>query len=227
MNFSAITKRTKKRLLHHLLIPLVCFALTGLLHAVLFQFYPDSQQWIFRWSLATGYIAALLLAATLTLGAWNILRKRVNPVSSDLRRDIGIWCALFSLAHVGFGLNVHMQRWTQYFIDDAGRLLTDAFGFANYSGVLATIIVLVLLATSNDVSLRFFKRERWKAIQRCNYVFAFLVVAHGFVYQFVEKRLLTFGFIFGVIALWILIIQFAGFRKRRREMRITTTVSQN
>jgi sulfoxide reductase heme-binding subunit YedZ len=227
MDFLVITKRARKRLLHHLLITSVCFALAGLFYAVLFQFYPESQSWVFRWSLATGYIAALLLAATLTLGALNILRGRVNPVSSDLRRDIGIWCALFSLAHVGFGLNVHMQRWTQYFFDDAGKLLTDAFGFANYLGVLATIIALALLATSNDVSLRYFRRERWKKIQRLNYLFVFLVVAHSFVYQFVEKRLLTFGFIFGVIALWILIIQFAGFRKRRREMQISTTVPQN
>ncbi len=227
MNFSALTNRGNKRLRNHLLIALVSLVLTGLLDAVLFQFYPDSQRWIFRWSVATGYVAALLLAVTLSLGAWNILRGRVNPVSSDLRRDAGIWCAIFSLAHVGFGLNVHLQRWAQYFIDDSGKLLTDAFGLANYLGVLATIIVLILVATSNDVSLRFFKRERWKWIQRSNYIFVFLVVAHSFVYQFVEKRLMPYGFIFGVIALWILMIQFAGFQKRRREMQTAAAVSQN
>jgi hypothetical protein len=54
-----------------------------------------------------------------------------------------------------------------------------------------------------------------------------LVVAHSFVYQFVEKRLMPYGFIFGVIALWILMIQFAGFQKRRREMQTAAAVSQN
>lgn len=205
---------------HHLWLGLASFVVTILFYTVLLPFYPEAVRWSFRWSLATGYAAAVLLAVTLTLGAWNVLRGSVNnPVSSDLRRDTGIWCGIFSLLHVAFGLNVHMQNWTLYFVTEAGKPRVDLFGFTNYLGVLATLVVVVLLATSNDFSLRRFGRKRWKAIQRWSYVFAFLVAAHSVVYQIVEDRLLPFGFIFGAIALWMAAIQFAGFSKRRREMK--------
>lgn len=217
MNYPSLNKRYQKRLRHHLLIAAASLFLSILIYAVLLQFYPDSSRRMFRWSMTTGYAAIVLLAVTLSLGAWNVLRGRVNPVSSDLRRDAGIWCGIFSLAHVAFGLNVHLQRWTQYFIDDAGKWRTDAFGLANYTGVAAALVAAALLATSNDVSLRFFKRERWKAIQRWNYVFVVLVVLHGVVYQYVEKRLLPYVFYIGAIALWMLAFQFAGFRKKRRQ----------
>lgn len=220
MNFSANPDRARKRLRHHLSIALAGFALTGQIYIILNSYYPDPQRWIFRWSLATAYTAAILLAATLTLGAWKVLRGARNlPVSSDLRRDLGIWCAVFSFIHVIFGLNVHLKSWTQYFWNDSGGWRQDAFGFANYLGAWALFIVFVLAAISNDFSLRFFKSSRWKSIQRWNYVFVFFVAAHGFLYQYVEKRLLPFSYIFGAIALWILIFQLAGFLIKLREMR--------
>lgn len=223
MSFS-ITSRTQRRVRHHLLIASASFALTGLFYGILFYFYPDPSRWIFLCTMTTAYTATILLAVTLSLGAWNTLRRKVNPVSSDLRRDIGIWCGVFSLIHVAFGLNVHLKNWTQYFIDDAGNWRTDAFGSANYLGILATLIVIILLATSNDVALRYFGRERWKTVQRSNYIFVLLVAAHGVVYQFVEKRIVPFVFIFGAIVLWATAIQFAGFQKKRREMQAVKTV---
>jgi sulfoxide reductase heme-binding subunit YedZ len=176
--------------------------------------------------MATGYVALLLLAQTLSLGAWNFIRGRVNPVSSDLRRDTGIWCGFFSLAHVAFGLNVHMQSWTQYFIDDSGNLRTDAFGFANYTGVAATILIILLLATSNDISIRFLNRDRWKAIQRLNYFYVILVVLHGVIYQFVENRLVPYSLYIGAFALIIFAFQIAGIQKKRHQKLEIRTDSQ-
>lgn len=218
MSFLPIPKRARKRLLHHLWLGLASFVATILLYTVLLPFYPEPERWTFRWSLATSYVATVLLAGTLTLGAWNVLRERVNPVSSDLRRDTGIWCGVFSFLHIAFGLNVHLKSWMLYFVTEAGRPRADLFGFTNYLGVLATLVVVVLLATSNDFSLRRFGRERWKAIQRWSYVFAFLIIAHGIVYQFVENRFMPFLFILGLIVLWMAATQFAGFNKRRREV---------
>ncbi len=215
MNLLPTTERAHKRLRRHLWLAVSSLALTALLYGVLSLVYPSPQSW----SLATGYVGAALLAITLSLGAWKILRGRSNPVSTDLRRDIGIWCGIFSLVHVAFGLNVHMKSWTLYFVTDAGNLRTDLFGLANYSGLAATLVIVVLLATSNDFSLTVLKSKRWKAIQRWNYFFAFLVVLHGFVYIATEKRILPFAFIFGVIGLWTAAMQYAGFQKRRREVR--------
>lgn len=213
MNLLPTTARARKRLRRHLWLAVINLAMTALLYGVLSLVYPPPQSW----SLATGYVGAALLAITLSLGAWKILRGRSNPVSTDLRRDIGIWCGIFSLVHVAFGLNVHMKSWTLYFVTEAGNLRTDLFGLANYSGLAATLVIVVLLATSNDFSLTVLKSKRWKTIQRWNYFFAFLVVLHGFVYIATEKRILPFAIIFGVIVLWMSAIQYADFQKRRRE----------
>jgi sulfoxide reductase heme-binding subunit YedZ len=40
--------------------------------------------------MATAYVSLALLAATLVTGPINLLRRRPNPVSTDLRRDLGI-----------------------------------------------------------------------------------------------------------------------------------------
>ncbi|HEV8393257.1 MAG TPA: hypothetical protein VGQ37_03240, partial [Vicinamibacterales bacterium] len=50
-------------------------------------------------TVATGYLGVIFLALTLLLGPANLLLRRRNPVSSYLRRDVGIWTAIFSLAH--------------------------------------------------------------------------------------------------------------------------------
>ncbi len=209
------TERARKRFRYHLWLAVINFALTALLYGVLSFVYPSPEFWIFRWSLATGYVGAALLAITLSLGAWKILRGRANPVSTDLRRDIGIWCGILSIAHVVVGLNVHLKSWTLYFVTETGALRTDFFGFANYSGLAATLLLVVLLATSNDFSLTVLKSKRWKAIQRWNYVFAVLVALHAFLYIAVEKRIVPFVFIFGAFSIWTLIMQTVGFQMRR------------
>jgi sulfoxide reductase heme-binding subunit YedZ len=212
------TTRAHKRFRSHLWLMFIILAATALVYVVLSLFYPSPQSLLFRWSLATGYIGAALLAVTLSLGVWKIWRGQSNPVSTDLRRDIGIWCGVLSIAHVVVGLNVHMKNWALYFVTDAGGLRTDLFGLANYAGLAATLVVVVLLATSNDFSLTVLKSERWKAIQRWNYVFAVLVALHAFLFIVVEKRVVPFVIILGAFSIWTLIIQAVGFQKRRQSL---------
>src|SRR2546427_5765278 len=72
---------------------------------------------IWRLSMATAYTSLGLLALSLLVGPWNVLQRRTNPVSTDLRRDIGIWAAVYGLSHVAFGLQVHLRgRMLQYFV---------------------------------------------------------------------------------------------------------------
>lgn len=211
-----VTIRTRKRWHYHLWLGVINSALAVFLYGVLSLVYSSPQSWIFRWSLVTGYVGIGLLTATLSVGTLKIWRGQSNPVSTDLRRDIGIWCGIFSIAHVVVGLNIHMKSWTLYFITDAGGLRTDLFGFANYLGLAATLLVVVLLATSNDFSITFLKNKRWKAIQRWNYVFAALVALHAFLFIVVENRVVPFVIILGGFAVWTLVIQAIGFQKRRR-----------
>src|SRR5690606_27502731 len=57
----------------------------------------DSDNVTFLLSMATAYASLLLLGATLVIGPWNVIRGRPNPVSTYLRRDLGIWAGLLAL----------------------------------------------------------------------------------------------------------------------------------
>lgn len=51
-----------------------------------------------RLTVATGYVATGPLGLTLLIGPANLLLRRRNPISSYLRRDVGMWTAGFSKA---------------------------------------------------------------------------------------------------------------------------------
>jgi len=65
----------------------------------------------------------------------------------------------------------------------------DIFGLANFTGLFAAPILLALLVTSNDASLRKLGLPGWKSLQRWNYVCFGLTVCH------------TFGYIVGIESL--------------------------
>lgn len=206
-------QRVRRRALrHHAVLAAVS---AFLLLAVYFTVQDDDVR--FRWSMATAYSGLALLGTTLLIGPLNVLRGRPNPVSSDLRRDIGIWGALISLAHVIIGLQVHMGNMWLYFFREAGaaKPRSDLFGFANYTGLVAILIAALLLALSNDFSLRALGTKRWKALQRCNYALFALVVVHGVAYQAVENRQPPYIVLFGAMVVAVVVVQAAGFRHRR------------
>ena len=184
-----------------------------------------SKNPVFRWSMATGYVGLALLGATLVTGPLNIVRRRPNPVSTDLRRDLGIWAGVLAIAHFLIGWQVHMPHRYLYWLreaHDTGRLAarTDLFGFANYTGLVAVLLVLVLLALSNDFYLAKLGARRWKSLQRWNYALFALVAAHGIAYQVIEKRVAPFVVAFAALSLLTLVAQYMGFRRLRREPRV-------
>lgn len=192
---------------HHLPIGGGSILLTLLLYSI-----SASPSASFRWSVAAAYTALTLLAMALAIGPVAVLRARPRPVSSDLRRDLGIWSAVVSVVHVVIGLQVHHQgqMWLYFFREtptSAFGLLAlrrDVFGLANYLGAAATVLVVVLLALSNDRSLRWLGAARWKAWQRLSYILGALVVAHGAAYQLLERQwivavLVSAGMVGGVV----------------------------
>ena len=200
---------------HHL--PLLCICVIAAF--AVYRVLPAGGA-LFRMSMATAYVALGLLVATLAIGALNILRGRRNPVSIDLRRDIGIWCALVTLAHVAIGLQVHMAGMLLYFFHAPGggrtTLRLDLFGLANHAGLIAALLITLLLALSNDLSLRRLGVRRWKFWQRSNYAAAGLILLHGIAYMYIEKRILSFVLLFAAMAGTALAIQFMGLRRRAR-----------
>jgi sulfoxide reductase heme-binding subunit YedZ len=171
-----------------------------------------------RASMATAYAGLIFIAASLWLGPWNVLRRRPNPVSFDLRRDIGIWAGLLALLHTGVGLTVHLRgRMWMYFFRKLHplSLQNTLFGFANYTGLIAALLFLMLLVLSNDLSLRTLGTKKWKSLQRWIYLAFGLTVAHGIAYQVVENRHVPWVIVFAVCALAVIVIQLWGFVRAR------------
>ncbi len=135
---------------HHLPLFLVSALSIAALYAT-----RDDKDVISRASFATAYPALVLLAVTLMIGPWNWLRRRPNPISSDLRRDVGIWAGFLSVLHTAIGQCVHLRGrpWLYYFYGPTEHhhsfpIRHDAFGTANYTGAISALLVLALLATS-------------------------------------------------------------------------------
>ena len=63
------------------------------------------------------------------------------------------------------------------------KLQNTQFGFANFTGLGAALLFLLLLAISNDLSLPALKARRWKSLQRWTYVAFVLMGAHAIAYH--------------------------------------------
>lgn len=218
--------RLYRRLLqHHLVLAFVC----AISFVLLYITRPDTQPPVFRTSFSSGYIALVLLAITLWMAPWNLLRGKRFPVSSDLRRDVGIWAAIMTLIHTGFGLNIHFGGYTWlYFFYPSGEgshwipLRHDLFGFSNQTGAIATFIVILLFATSNDFSLRKLRTPRWKKLQRWNYALFALTVVHTAGYQAIESQRPAFVATLVISVTITLVLQAVGFQIRRSHDRLKT-----
>jgi sulfoxide reductase heme-binding subunit YedZ len=175
-----------------------------------------------RLSTATAYASLFLLAAALMIGPLNVLRSKPNPLSSYLRRDVGIVAGTLAVAHVALGLQAHMDGdFVQYFFNrhDDGRLgdlRLDAFGITNHIGLLATLMFLVLLSISSNAAMRSLRPQRWKTLQRWTYATALLVIVHGFIYQALEKQTWVLVAVVVVATLTIATLQGLGFRRKKK-----------
>src|SRR5262249_37524783 len=145
-----VLPRGNVRTLRHVVLACV-FVLSS---AAFAHFFPKRDV-ISRVSIGTAYAALFLAGLALMLGPWNVLRSRPNPVSFNLRRDVGIWAGIAVIVHTVVGLNVHLRgRPWLYFVNEHHHVRTGMFGFGNDTGVVAALLFLMLLAISNDFSLR-------------------------------------------------------------------------
>jgi len=202
---------------HHAGLAILSVALCAVVFAVL----PGADD-TWRLSMATGYVGLGFLAATLSIGPLNVLRRRLGPLSDDLRRDIGIWTAIAGVVHVVVGIQVHMGSPWLYFFYGAGQrppywplpVRIDLFGLANDTGLIATLILVLLLCLSNDLSMRFLGNRWWKRLQQLNYGLLALVVVHGILYQRIEGRDPAWVLVFWIVWLAAVVLQLVGFRTR-------------
>jgi sulfoxide reductase heme-binding subunit YedZ len=109
----------------------------------------------------------------------------------------------------------------RYFVNTSGTLDagTKAFITANWFGLAAALLLVVLLSISNDIALRTLGTRRWKLIQQSTYVVAITVVIHGGIYQILEKRKWLLALVFALLAVISLMFQSLGMRVRRRRLK--------
>lgn len=176
-----------RRVRNHLTLGAASLGATSAVFAAI-----ESDDPVFRASIATAYVALGLFIVTLAFGPYAALRRRRYPVSTDIRRDFGIWTALVAIVHVVVGLQVHLRgKMWEYFVHSVKGVVLpriDPFGAANYTGLAATLVFVVLLATSNDASLRGLGTGRWRSLHRLVTWGLILTLLHAATYQFIEQR---------------------------------------
>jgi len=175
-----------------------------------------------RLSFATAYPALVLLSATLLIGPLKAFSEKSSAISIDLRRDVGIWAGIVGVFHAAVGQFVHLRGrpWLYYIYEDWSKhiipLRYDLFGFTNFTGLGATLILLTLLATSNDMSLRSLGTPGWKQLQRWNYGCFGLAALHSFGFQAIEKQKLAFVLTAIVCVSITTVLQVVGYQRRKR-----------
>jgi sulfoxide reductase heme-binding subunit YedZ len=213
-----------KRVIRHLALALATIAIV---YCVCLATPSDPRHQL---SIGTAYASMAFLAASLSLGAWKLLRRQPNPVSFDLRRDFGIWAGLLAILHTAIGLTVHLRgRMWMYFFKQLQplKLQNTQFGLANYTGLAAALLFLMLVAISNDLSLRTLGTRVWKSLQRWTYLAVALTVLHGILFQLIEKRQIAWVLIFAVLMLIVAAMQLTGYlatkriAKRKRDEALT------
>jgi sulfoxide reductase heme-binding subunit YedZ len=169
----------------------------------------------------SGYLSIFLLAVSLLLGPINLLLKIKNPISTNLRRDIGVFGGLLGLIHSVVGLFMHFtgRPWL-YFVEEVEKgfaIRGGNFGLANYTGLLGAFILILLVVISNDYFLRKLKAAKWKNLQRFTYLMFVLVIAHCIFYRLNADKIDLIIYLYLPMFLIILVFQLIGIWLKTRK----------
>jgi len=165
-------------------------------------------------TLTSGYLSISLLTVSLLLGPLNLILKRKNPVSTYIRRDIGIFGGILGVIHSLVGLFVHFtgRPWL-YFLEEVGgefKIRLGYFGLANDTGLFGLLILIILLIISNDYFLGRLKAAKWKNWQRLTYLMFILVIAHSIFYRLNANKENLIIFLYLPMFLMVLLFQLIG-----------------
>lgn len=202
----------KDRLIKHYL-PLLLFSIAI---GVIFHLIWAKKDLITLITDVSGYISVVVISISLIIGSINILLNRKNPVSSYFRRDIGITGGILAVIHSVTGLFVHFRgnMW-QYFsvkTNTGYQIRLDDFGLANYTGLISTLLIFVLLITSNDYFILKLRVANWKNIQRLSYLMFILAIIHVIYYRLNNPGLVYYFYL--PITAVVLTFQASGFIRR-------------
>lgn len=169
----------------------------------------------------TGYLSVFFLVVSLVLGPINLILKRKNPISTYIRRDIGIFGGVLGVIHssVGFFMHFTGRPWL-YFMKEVGDDLVirlGNFGLANFTGLFGALILILLIIISNDYFLGKLKSVKWKNLQRLTYLIFILVISHCVFYRLNAKKEDLILFLYLPLFLIVLVFQLVGVWLKKRK----------
>jgi sulfoxide reductase heme-binding subunit YedZ len=169
----------------------------------------------------SGYLSIFLIAISMLLGPINLILKQKNPISSYIRRDIGIFGGILGIVHSVVGLFMHFtgKPWLYFVkeVEEGFSIRFGNFGLANYTGLLGVLILIFLLVISNDYFLVKYKALKWKNLQRFTYLLFLLVIAHSVFYRLNAEKEDLILYLYLPMFLVILIFQFIGIWLKKKE----------
>jgi sulfoxide reductase heme-binding subunit YedZ len=163
---------------------------------------------------ASGYLSIFLLAISLLLGPINLILNLRNPLSTYIRRDIGIFGGILGVVHSVVGLFMHFtgRPWL-YFVKEVGEsfeIRFGDFGLANFTGLFGALILILLLVISNDYYVGKLKSIKWKNLQRFTYLMFILVLAHSVFYRLNAGKEDLIFYLYLPLFLVVLVFQLVG-----------------
>lgn len=174
-----------------------------------------------RASLTLSWLCLLFFAAVLLLGPWQVLRTGRVQTNQLLRRDLGIWCALVGLTHLAIAFAISMTpAYMQVYVYGAGawpapELRHRLYSWAVIGSLVIAALFVLLLALSNNRSLRWLGPVWWKRLQRTSYVAFVLTVAHSIAFQVIESRTTVLVGALALLTLAVIAAQLAGWSSVR------------
>lgn len=141
---------------------------------------------IVRVNTQSGYVVLFLLLFNLLLGIMLAFSKKWPPwwrwIFAE-RRAIGIASGLYAILHIFsyFGKEAFQSKAFE-------QLLTKTYLTV---GFLAFLILMILLLTSNNISVKKLGIKKWKSLHRIVYLAGALIMAHVFLIEKANLALLA------------------------------------
>ncbi|MBI1389195.1 MAG: hypothetical protein GC154_12180 [bacterium] len=160
----------------------------------------------------------VFLAVTLLIGPLVRLWPDLKTLTL-WRRDMGMWFGITALIHICVLLQMNLH-WNvlRFFMDEDHHLLKAAAHASNWIGLVAIVITLVLMGTSNGWSERFLGPGGWKWIQQSSYSVFYLSYLHAYIFVILIDPRQSTAFLWISISglIMTMLMQFAAFYKSVR-----------
>jgi len=180
-------KSTKVALLRHAGVALIAGLLVYIAWYINSAWSPDMRLWK-----AFGAASFFLLWFAVFIGPAAVVCAPLNRLLS-FRREAGVWFFLIALVH-GYLVLDGWVRWGVWeffgyeYIPQLDMYLRveSGFGLANFTGLIALILAMVLAATSFDRAVNFLGVSSWKWLHIFSYVVFYLTVIHVVYFAFIH-----------------------------------------